>query len=611
MLGIVLDSATHLASNGQGKNYWELYLREIAHHLGLTPIPLSPSDLEQIPPQVTGLLLGAQSANHLSSGAKQALAGWVNAGGVLVAFATQGLDDLFGIRSEGVDSQPVDEFTISAYFELRVHPLTREVHPFLFIEQRLIVLSDVVLLEQVESQEIAHLYSDEHVDLNRPLITWRRVGAGAAGYFGFDVAKTIWLLHQGKPLPRIPEGERLLRTPGLQVIGRNSTKIAYADEILLLIQNMLAFRPLPFISQLPPKDGHVPDALFYFSGDEYTGPVELSLEASNFMASLGLPYHINIASELHPMTQEQWQVIQDNGHEVSCYIWVKQGDRQFLNAQVIQAQSDSLFARFGTRPGSVLIGSTQWSGGVEPARWLAAAGASADNTFVGSHMDDWHPLMNGPFFGFANGTAFPFYFYDDAEHGNARIEILEQPIAGYELGHRASLADTNTGGRESDTLAFEDVHFAVDMAIRYHMAVNIFYHPYYIVNWPHCRAAIQEMLRYIEYRQATFVFMGNNRVAEWWKARRQSSTGDLAIAKSSIAFSTKSAWPDGIVVKVQVMPATVTQVSCDDAPVRFQIQDEFGGSWLYLAIAAGEHQIRIELDLSSIPDSVSEATTVT
>ena len=582
MLAIVGDKELHIRANEQGENYWELYLHEIAHHLGLPPTPLAPDELASIPSHISTILLSRQSGTHLSPASKQSLINWVNAGGVLVGFGVQGLDELFGIQTEELLHQPIDDFTIAGYFELRVHPLTREVHPFMFVEQQLLVLSDIVIFQAKDCQEIGHLYSSEHMDMGRPLVTWRKQGTGATGYFGFDLPKTVWLLHQGRPLPSIAEGETLLRTAGLQILGENSTKIAYADEMILLVQNMLAFRPLPFVYQIPPKDGTIPDALFFYSGDEYTGPVEQSIQASNWMASKGLPYHINIASELHPMTHAEWEQIQANSHEVSSYIWVKYENGQILNAQTIQAQSDKLLERFGTRPGSVLIGSTQWSGGVEPARWLAAAGATADNTFVGSRFQGLdHPLMNGPFFGFGYGTAFPFYFYDDAEHHNDRIEILEQPIIGYEIGHRGSLPIRIPRDAETDTLALEDIHFAVDMALRYHFVANLFYHPYYIVYCPLCRAAIEELLRYIQYGEANVLHMANNRVADWWKARRQSSISNLSMTPSSIDFSTHSLWSEGIIVKLQIGPATPAKVTCDGRDNAYEIRKEFGGTWLY------------------------------
>jgi hypothetical protein len=62
--------------------------------------------------------------------------------------------------------------------------------------------------------------------------------------------------------------------------------------------------------------------VLYYSSDEYTGPADLSVKASDFIASRGLPYHINIAAHLHPMTSEQFAHIRRNGHEVSTYMWI-------------------------------------------------------------------------------------------------------------------------------------------------------------------------------------------------------------------------------------------------------------------------------------------------
>ena len=38
-----------------------------------------------------------------------------------------------------------------------------------------------------------------------PAISWNAYGAGFAGYFVFDLPRTLWLLHQGRP--REPMGK--------------------------------------------------------------------------------------------------------------------------------------------------------------------------------------------------------------------------------------------------------------------------------------------------------------------------------------------------------------------------------------------------------------------
>jgi hypothetical protein len=385
VIGYVFDAGLQQRLNADRRNYWDVYLQEIFNQLGVAAQPLTAAQLDEpaFLSKLRVLVVGAQSSALLTAATGRALDDWVRAGGLLIGFGAQGLETTFGFTREAPLQQPGDDYTIAAYFQFWPHPLTREIHPFLYIDQKLFVLSDVVQVLNGAAIELARLYDTAGRDLRRPAIIWRAHGRGFAAYFAFDVAKTIWLLHQGKPLPPVPEGEFARRTPDLQVLGSNSNRIAYADELVHLLQNMIAETGQPFIYPIPPDGSAVPDALLYYSGDEYTGPAELSLQASDFMAQQGLPYHINIATEYHPLTVEQLRRIQANGHEVSCYMWIHTADRQgsILNQERIQAQSDLLLKRFGFRPGAVLIGSTQWCGWAEPARWLAAAGVAADNTF--------------------------------------------------------------------------------------------------------------------------------------------------------------------------------------------------------------------------------------
>lgn len=596
MLAYLFDDAQKQAANQNNRNYWDVYLQEICNQLGVTPIVLAPDQLAQAETLagITVLLLGCESSKALSEQASATLTQWVQDGGIVIGFAVAGLDPLFGIQTIGALAQPVDDYAIVAYIEFRLHALTREIHPFMHIEQRLFALSELPLVTMAGARELAHLYDAAGNDLQHPAITWQPYGAGFAGYFAFDVAKTIWLLHQGKPLPPVPEGQYALRTPHLQVLGPNSTKVAYADELVHLLQNMVAQSGLPFIYQIPPENDQVPDALLYYSGDEYTGPVELSLGASDFMRAQGLGYHINIATEYHPMSVAELQHIQANGHEVSCYMWIRtEGGGSILTQARLQVQSDKLQERFGFRPGSVLIGSTQWAGWAEPARWLAQAGATADNTFVGSKFTVAHPLLNGPFFGFGNGTGYPFFFYDDAAHGNARIDLVEQPIVCYEVGHRASLTLAETGEREADTLALEEVYTPLDRAIRYHLVMNIFYHPYYIVNFPHCRAAIAEIVRYLAQKGAHVLHWGNNKAADWWHTRARTTITAVVNQAAALTFTSNCAWPEGMIAKLLLRTPATVQAMCDGQVVAHTIKHEFGGDWLYVILPAGEHQIQI------------------
>lgn len=616
MIAYLCDDSLRRELNAQKQNYWDVYLREVCNQLGVTAHALSFADMEN-PNSLNGLrslLIGCQSGGKLSTKTRNHIREWVEKGGLVIGFDITGFDDIFGVKSESVLRQPGDEYTITAHFEFHPHSLTREVHPFMLLEQRLLAISDVTLVKLNGAQELARLYDPSGKDLDHPAITWHSCGKGLAAFFAFDVAKTIWLLHQGRPLPDIPEGEWAARTPELQVIGPNSQKVAYADEIVHLLQNMIATTRQPFIYPIPPDDGKIPDALFYYSGDEYTGPTEDSLHASDFMARQGLPYHINIAAHLHPMTKAEFDHIRANGHEVSSYMWIWTDDRKgsVITRERFQMQSEALQKRFGVKPGSVLVGSCQWRGWVETARWLAEAGATADNTFIGAKIGNagarrnpktsaeryGSPWYNGPFYGYGFGTSYPFFFYEAWDRGNERISLQEQPIICYELGHRGSnAADPAEKTRETETFAPEDLHEPIDRAVRYHLVMNLFYHPWYIAHCPYARAAIEEIKRYIAYKGAHVLHMANNAVVAWWNARANATITDIETSVNKIRFVCRCEWVSGVIVRIQVSGATVVRAHCDGAATAYQTKREFGEDWLYLISPRGEH--RLEIGLSS------------
>jgi hypothetical protein len=619
MLAYVLDDALRRQINAQGRNHWDVYLQEICNQLGVTASALSLEDVQRPDAlrSLRTLILGSQSAAALSQHATAALRAWVHQGGLLIGFAPPAaLDDLFGVRTEATMPQPQDDYTIAAHLQFMPHSLVREVHPYMHIEQMLLAISPVRLADRMDGHELARLHDTLGNDLERPAIVWRRCGAGTAGWFAFDVAQTIWLLHQGRPLPSLPPGAFAQRTPQMSVIGPNSCKIAYADELVHVLQNMIATTGQPFIYPIPPfepqsdKGDVIPDALLYYTGDEYTGPVEWSLGASDFMKSRGLPYHINITAHQHPMTPAQCEHLRRNGHEVSNYICVRTADRNGsqLNLEHFQMQTRALRERFNLQTGAVLVGSCQWQGWTEPARWLAQAGAKADNTFVGwkvapvgthqASVSQYHNVwFNGPGFGFAFGTSFPFFFYDDAEHDNRRIDLQEQPLICYELGHRASnLVDLQSQTREDETFAPEDLHEPIDRAVRYHLVMNVFYHPYYIVNFPHCRAAIDAMLRYIAYKQAHVLHMANNAVADWWAARARATLIDITFAPTCLQFTARVDWPAGMIIRLRWDASTPVHVTSADKPLPHCIRREFGDDWLYVIVPSGQHPIVVSKD---------------
>lgn len=593
MIGYLFDEALRETKNRQGQNYWDVYIEELLRLLGATGKAVSPADLDRgdTLAELEVLIAGRQTSAQLDDETRAALAGWVHAGGILIGFGVEGMDEVFGVVREGRIEQPPDEYTITATFDLRPHPITHEIHPGLFIEQRLLIVSDVEQIISDGATELAGLYDTQNVDLNRPAVTWNAFGAGFAGYFAFDVAQTIWLLHQGRPIPADVEQTRISpAAKDLCILGANSRKVPYADVLSFVVQNMIAQKPLPFVHQIPPKDGKVADALLSWGGDEYRGPTEFSLDASDFLAERGIQYHINLEAENHPMTQAEAQHILDNDHEISEYYHRTEEFGEIGVEEQYHRQSDEFFERFGYRPITSVNGTLLWNGWVDTARWMEAVGSKSDNSFAALNIrlceKHFHPMANGPFFGFGFGTTFPFYFYDDAEHGNRRIDITEQPIVCYEMGHRGSLLD-----HETDVT--DEVHLPVEMAIRYHMVMNMFYHPTYVARYPRCRKAIDEILATIERKGARVIHMGNDAVHHWWETRANATLENVKIEGDSVKFECNCEYEEGMVVKM-LTRRNVRKVNLDVRwPVEYEIHNEFAGHWLYVVVGQGKHTVEV------------------
>jgi hypothetical protein len=226
--------------------------------------------------------------------------------------------------------------------------------------------------------------------------------------------------------------------------------------------------------------------------------------------------------------------------------------------------------------------------GAEPARWMAEAGIRVDNSYSEIGVPADHSLRNSPYFGFASGTIYPYHFYEDYTRGNACLPVLEEPIICYEIGHRGSLLYAESSEKS-------EVYTPVDMAVKYHLTMNMFYHPLYIVRYPRCREAIEEILDYIIRIGARLVHMANDEFADWWNARSQSTIGDLECTDNTIRFKTRSEHESGMVVKTLVPESCQIDLTSDGKESACVIKKELGGTWACFYVSSGENQVEITL----------------
>jgi len=592
MIAYVHDEDLRQQQNDKGWDYWDIYVAEICSQLGASATRLS---LSEITPEglngVRAMIVGALAGKELSDAARAAIDDWVGRGGLLIGFGTVGLDHVFGIETFLTRRQPADDYTISGYFNLLKHRITHQVHPHVFAEQKLVILSDVQLVRANGADTLAWLFDRNHDYLEgHPALAWNRYGQGFAGYFAFDVAKTMWVLHQGRPLRRAG------RSVDMAVLGKNLNKVAYADELAMVLQNMLAFRPEPLIHQIPPSRDGIPDALLFWGGDCCAGDSADFVYVSNWMKEHGLPYHLNICYKEDGslnLDAKDAKTVRANGHELSLhYKYAKVGYP--LSAEGVAAQVELFEKTYGATPVCTVPHGCAWYGGLETAKWMAGAGVQADNCFAPTPGRAEHLFQpNGPAYGMGFGTVFPFHFYDDAANGNARIDFIELPIVCYELGHRGSIPPYD----DKETMASDELRAPVDRAVKYHQVMNVFYHPVYIAQFPPCRAAIEDTLDYIKARGYRVLHLAPDALVRWWQARDRSSVSCVVREPETVEWLCRCEYEGGMVVKYPLAAADVTEVLRTDTSeaLRHKVAAEFGNRWLYVAVPTGETTVRVGL----------------
>jgi len=586
-LAYLYDPDLHAAANGAGRNYWDVYIGEILDQLGLRAEAIARQTLEDAEhlSQYATLLIG--NLPRCGRAARDNLHEWVRGGGTLIAFATEGLHDLFGNRCVGRVRQPNDEFTCAATFALKPHPLAREIHSPLQPKQHLLIFSDALKVQSEESVELAQMFDRRGRDMDCAAVTARRVGKGRAFYFAFSVPQTMWVLHQGRPIDRDYDGDHYLRRSDAIVIRPHSIEVAYADEILFLLQNMIGVQPHPFVHQLPPTpDGNVPDALFFWGGDDEGDIAGIQLRASNWMKERGLPYHINAmprSDGKFGLSRADAQKIWANGHEISLhfnYIDNFPPGAGFTREDVL-AQAAAYRQHFGADWVCSVNHWCRWTGWAEPAKWMREAGGKADNSFVHSSSPPSNPVN---LLGFSFGTAFPFWFYDDWRNGNQRIDFLEEPITAYECGY--------VGKEETD---FATVHKVIDVAARYHLTMNMFHHPIYIADYPACRLAIEEGLRYIKTRKIRALHVGNDELYRWWKARSEARVTEPRASASEIAFQATCDYPSGMIIKIPLGRRRAERATVNGKRARCVNERKFGQNW-GMVVVRGKGEVRVKVE---------------
>ena len=589
----VYDAQAHSDANAAGRNYWPVYTEEILRRLGITPERLAPADARDLIRLAGYAVVVAGSHPGVSPTVPSAAEAWVRAGGILIGFATVGLEELFGIRVEGCLKQPEGDFGIAAYLRLADCNLASDVHPAGFEDQPLLVVSPVRLVvaddEGVETLATVMEPSPDAPTCGRRAVetpyagvTLRRVGAGYACYFAFDVAQTMWAIHQGRPIDRDYDGDGYLRAMDARIVGDNDVAVPYTDVLQSLLRVILGLRPIPMVDALPPAGGRVADAVFYFGGDD-EGEAGNQVPASDFMRSRGLPYHINLmpVGEGFAVSAQEAAHIEANGHELALHYNFVDGFSHpcgFAEHDV-RAQADQFMRAFGRSSRCSVNHWCRWCGWADPARWIAATGGTGDNSWFGPEPVGMNPTNVT---GFSFGTAFPRHVWDDWRHGNRRLPFVQEAITGYEVGYQDEQCDPAA------------VRRAVDLALAGRLTMCLFYHPVYIAGSPGCREAIDELLRYVDELGATVAYMGSDRLNEWWMNRDATTVEDALFDGNLLEFVVDCPDPSGCVIRVCLGQSVGARCFVESADVIPKRVTECASNWAYFPVPIGRHRVAVQ-----------------
>lgn len=571
----VTSPSARFADNEAGRNHWSAYAEEICDQLGLTAFALHADDL--FPSHLSALstlILPWPAGEWLGAAVRESLRAWVEGGGLLIGFGTEGLDALFGIAARGSSITQPDDYSPATALRWGAHDLTRGVTWPLHPEAPAPVLAPVRVCESVDADVLATL-----PQADCPGVTYRRLGRGACLYFALDLAKHMWVAHQGRPVDADYDGDGYYRLSDAIPARDFEPELPYADQLLFLLRDVIGQTGQPLLAPTPPMpdSGKPSDVLLYWGGDGEAAE-GTQVPASDFMRELGLPYHLNLMPDKQGrfvVSKEQFDAIKANGHEPSLHYDFQSGfdhPYAFTEAEVLQ-QAEWYEQAFGERAACSVFHWCHWTGWSEPAEWMLKAGGCADNSRI--HRGS-PPLNPTNMLGYVFGTSYPYHFFRDHSGGNERLPFLSEPITLYECGYVG----------DEDRAEFSQLHRGLEMAVRHHLTADMFFHPINVDRYASCRAAVRETLRWLDERSVRARHMGNDELAHWWFARSRAKLSDVSVSDTCTEFTVECDWSEGCVVQVPMRGENAT-VESSAGPLETILREEPWGRWLWVSCPMG------------------------
>lgn len=331
-------------------------------------------------------------------------------------------------------------------------------------------------------------------------------------YFTFDLPATLWRCADGKPANptsgRVPDC--CLLDDGCDY------SIAFADEYLQIISDIVTDAGIPRLYPLPQKDGKVADLLLFFAGDDDAHSAENDMKASDAMYARGLPYHLNIMPADHDCNfvigPQEVAELQRRGHELAVHY---DFTRFTYTPENHRVQTEAFTKALGVRnicPVNHCL--VQRGSSADQYRMQADCGALGDNNLF-QFRPDPEDINAFNLSGFGFGSAFPTFVIDDAKHGNSPINFCQVPCSYYEPRIYRDLPGEYT--KISDYL---------DAGAQYGRSLQLFTHPHYIsgvvTDATPALKALDYAMEYVMGKGWNTVLSAPDAVTLWWHARANS-----------------------------------------------------------------------------------------
>lgn len=591
-LAWIADSGVHRRENDGGRNYWDVYVEEIADRLGVAADHVEAADATaEALGAYRAVMVGSFGGTAVTAALSDALCEWVRRGGLLLAFGTQGLDRWLGLEAAGTLYQPDDYAAIADLWwspdsrpatDLRTPDLSQAPLPCHAPVRRIKASTGTVHAWLTPAGSPIRKGSSED---RMPAFVEVTAGRGRVIYSAFDLPKAVWVLHQGRPVITQPSHDGFYRGDTLGVYRAEQTAPA-ADELILFLRNCLAEIGQPFVIPIPPAAEQPADILCYWGGDD-EGLAGTHRPAAEFMHSHGLPYHSNILYSREgkfTITRAEAEELERLGTETSLhYNFRDTGShpRHFTREEA-HRQAAAFRETFGRAPGCTVNHWSLWTGWHHPAVWMAEVGGKGDNSFI--------PLqVELPCYRF--GTSLPYRFYTDHTGGNARLSFVAQPVTCYEplYGLPNKMAEGAVPPSQEEQAAL--LRRCIDRTAHYGGAINFFIHTYRIADWPASRGAVEFALGYVRERRLTAAHLGNDALCDWWEARSRSRAVVSSVAPDESRLRITAVSPHGLTVLLPLKEGAEAQSV--EGRAAWRVRETVGRRWLEVAVPQGEHEIRV------------------